>query len=151
LTRYQKKGLNLVFLSLRVCSVTHGTARELHRCCPDSRCLHHTSSAPGCSGCSYKQTLLAGTEEGVHKTGWLWRRRRGINRMWERGREGCKRKQDAIWKSCNRRKMEGLCGKVQLQEHLKPFVKSHHTPTRRPAVIAKQIITYPDKTVLTFT
>ncbi len=62
-----------VCVRVYVRAVTHGTAQEPRRCCPDSRCLRHTSSAPGCSGCSCKQTPRPGTEEGVRKTGWLWK------------------------------------------------------------------------------
>lgn len=54
---------------------THGRAPVPRRCCPSSRCLRHTSSVPGCSGCSCRRTLRAGTEAGGCRTDWLWRRR----------------------------------------------------------------------------
>ncbi len=62
-----------VCVRLCVRAVTYGRAQEPRRCCPGSRCLHRTSSAPGCSGCSCKQTPQTGTEEGARKTGSLWK------------------------------------------------------------------------------
>lgn len=52
--------------------VTHGTVPGPHRCCPDSRCLHHTSNAPGCSGCWHRQTHPVGTGVGARRMGSLW-------------------------------------------------------------------------------
>lgn len=56
--------------------VTHGTARAPRRCYPGSRCPRRISSAPGCSGCSCRRTLRAGTEEGGCRRGWLQRKSR---------------------------------------------------------------------------
>lgn len=53
------------------CVLTHDTVRGPRHCCPGSRCRHRTSSAPGCSDYSYRQTLRPGTEEAARKMGWL--------------------------------------------------------------------------------
>lgn len=56
---------------------TYGRAQGPHRCCPDNRCLRHTSSALGCSGCSCRHTPRAGTGAGARRRGWL-RMRSGV-------------------------------------------------------------------------
>ncbi len=50
---------------------TYDRGQGPHRCCPDNRCPRHTSSALGCSGCSCRQTRLAGTGAGARRRGWL--------------------------------------------------------------------------------